>query len=126
MLKGGNTVSTEPFFLQSKHSQLSQLSFVEMFQASDNLHSPSLKPFQQAHVFLVLETPGLDEVFQVESHSDTLPSTYCSHFFCCKSRHCWLSRLQMYIASSYPIPLHQYSEVLLCGTLLNQITPGLH
>lgn len=73
MLKGGNKVPVEPSLLQSKHSQLSQFSFTEVFQTSDNLHSPSLKPFQQAHVFPVLEAPGLDKVFQEESHSDTLP-----------------------------------------------------
>lgn len=80
---------------------------IEVFQTSDNLHSPPVKLFQWAHVFLELEAPGLDEVFQVESPSDTLPSTYWSHFFWCNSGYCWLSGLQMNIATSYPILIHQ-------------------
>ncbi|KAK4816284.1 hypothetical protein QYF61_014582 [Mycteria americana] len=67
--KGHSKVSLQPPLLQAEQPQLSQPFLIgELFQPSDHLRGPPLDPLQQLHVFLVLRTPELDAVLQVESH----------------------------------------------------------
>jgi len=62
-------ILTEPSVFQVKQSQPCQPFFVyQILQTLNHLDGPSLESLQEAHVSLVLRSPGLDTVLQVWPH----------------------------------------------------------
>ncbi|KAK4816292.1 LOW QUALITY PROTEIN: hypothetical protein QYF61_014590 [Mycteria americana] len=69
VLEGCYKVSPQPSLLQAEQPQLSQPVLTgEVLQPSDHFRGPPWYSLQQLHVLLVLRTPELDAVLQVESH----------------------------------------------------------
>ncbi|KAK4819021.1 hypothetical protein QYF61_024137 [Mycteria americana] len=130
ILKGHNTVSTEPSLLWAEQPQLSQpFSIGEVFHPSDHSCGPPLDLLQQVHVFPVLRTPELDAVLQVGSHQSRVegqnhlpqPAGHASFdaaqdmvgLLGCE--HTLLAHVQLFI--------HQYPQVLFCRAALNPFIP---
>ena len=62
-------MSTESTLPQAKQAQFHQPFFLgEALQPSDHLCGPPMNPLQQRRIFLVLEAPDLDTVFQMGPH----------------------------------------------------------
>ena len=69
----------EPLLLQDEQAQNPQPFFIgEVFQPFDLLYCTLLDLLQQLHIFLVLQTPGLDVILQVGPHKSRVGGTIIS------------------------------------------------
>ena len=106
-MKAYSQVSPKPSILQSKLPQLSQsLLTGEVFHPSNHFCGHPVDVLQQVHISLVLRTPLMDTVLQVESHqcreAGSPPLTCWSSSIWCNPSYGWLFGLWRHISGSHP------------------------